>query len=301
MPFPRRAARLTGYAVVMSFLVAGVCFGVFLFRDAVRGPLVRVHFPELATLAEGDPVVERGVTIGRVERITLTAGRPQATLRFFHHRVFPTDTRFVNLSHSLMGARKVWVIPGTSPASLDITQVQKGAFAPGLPETMHTVEELVARLAILRTTADSLLAAGAATALLEPLDAAHGLLNRVAASVEAGAATLDEGRDALRSAAHAAERMAHAVRDASPAADSAAGRVRALLQASVHAEATLAEALTTLESLAIALDDTTAGGRLLNDRGAYDSLLMAVRARGSVTRARKSGGRGDDNRIRPRR
>lgn len=303
MPFSRRAARLTGYAVVVLVLAAGACFGAFLMRDAVRGPLVWVRFPELATLSEGDPVVSQGVAVGVVERITLAEGRPLTALRFFSHRSFPADTRFDNLSHSLMGARKVWVTPGTSSTALDLTQVQAGTFVPGLPETMHKVEALVRRVALLRTAADSLLAAGGATTLWEPLDAAHDLMTTLAASVEDGAATLHAGVAAMRSATHATERIAALTRAASPATDTAVARTQTRLTAARHAEASLANALTTLESLTGTLRDTAyvlGAGRLLDDSRMYDSLVHVVHALDAVTRSLKAGGLGDDIKINPR-
>lgn len=302
----RRSARLTGYLVVILCLGMLAGFGIFLVRDAARGPLVWVRFPELATLSEGDPVVERGVAVGRVERITLRDGRPHAGLRFFHHRDFPADTRFVNLSHSLMGARTVWMIPGSSPAPLDLARPHRGEFAPGLPETLHKVDALVARVRLLRTTADSLLSAGAAAGLLEPLDAAHALLNTVAASVNAAAITLDNGIASLRAAGHAADHITGAVRSASSEADTAAARTRALLAASAHAEATIAAALTSLESLTATLQDSSSTaddlsfGRLLNDRSLHDSLLHMVQTLGAITRTLKAGGLGEDITIRPR-
>lgn len=304
MSFSRRTARLTGYAVVLLVLGSLVGLGAFMRRDAVRGPLILVHFPELATLSAGDPVVEQGVTIGAVEHIILKDGQAVATLRFHHHRTFSADTRFLNLSHSLMGARKVWVIPGTSPEPLDAASVQRGAFAPGLPETLHRVHELVEKITVLRTAADSLLGTEGLARLMGPLDAAHASLEAIAHSVEKGTAAVRAGLEGVTASAQAATRIAATLRTASPAAAQALGRADTLLAAAVRTETTLATALTSLETLVTTLSDTTTGpwgaGRLVNDRALYDSLLTAVRALDQTTRALKAGGLDDEFRIKPR-
>ncbi len=304
MPFSRRTARLTGYAVVVLVLGALVWLGMFMLRDAVRGPLIWVHFPELGTLSAGDPVVEQGVTVGAVERIILKGGHAHTALRFHHHRTFPVDTRFLNISHSLMGARKVWVIPGTTAEPLDAAAVQRGTFAPGLPETLHRVNELVEKVVALRATADSLLAPDGAARLMEPLDAAHAFLETIAHSVEEAAAAVEAGLEGVTTSAQAATRIAATVRAASPAATRARARTDTLLAATGQAEATIAAALTSLETLAAVLNDTTTGplgaGRLVHDRAVYDSVLTLVRALDQTTRALKAGGLGDGFRINPR-
>src|SRR5690606_34701762 len=101
-------------------------------------------------------------------------------LELFRHDPLPADTRFVNAAYSLMGARTVWLMRGTSDQPLDESRVQDGAFVPGVPETLHAVSALTARIARLRREAEDAGnpegAAGRLAAVLPALEQARATL-----------------------------------------------------------------------------------------------------------------------------
>lgn len=298
---PHPLARPVGYLLVAGFLVFGGFFAVFAvreFRDP--GPSVRVRFPEISTLSEGDPVVENGVEAGRVERIRLEGDGAVVVLRLDHRALPARDARFVNFSHSLMGARKVWIRPGASPLPLDTSRVQDGVFVPGLPETLHKVRDLDERLARARAASDRLLGGGDSAAVLRAVRAMERAFARLAAldaSLEGAAGDLHAGVARLSSLE---AKTASAVAAADPEVAAAGRRVAAARASVTDLDASLSASLARLAGLAAALDaDTGVAGRLLADRALYDSLTAGVETLTAIARRFRDEGLGDSVKVRP--
>jgi|GEM_PF-1433631 len=307
-------ARLVGYTTAILAFLGLIAVGVFLVSEyRMAAPRVQVRFPVISTLREGDPVVENGVAVGRVERITLDG----VTLRLFHDVPLPEDTRFYNLSHSLMGARKVWLVRGVADAEtrpLDRARVQDGVFVPGLPETLHKVDALRAVIARLRATADSLLSAeGDGARALRRLDEAQASLGRLTASLGAAESSVREGLGGMERAVRAGDSLAPRLRRAGPQADSASARARALLNAYAQMKGPVGEALASLENItrlaARAPDSAVASSgkrdaasldRLLNDDRDYNTLIASLEKLDSINRGLRKGGLGDGMKIKPR-
>ncbi len=292
-----------GYFLLATTVVLGVSFAAFTvreFRDP--GVVVRVRFPAISTLSAGDPVVENGVEAGRVRSITLDdGGSAIVELRLDQREPPARDSRFVNFSHSLMGARKVWIHPGDSPLPLDVSRVQEGVFVPGLPETLHRVRLLNERIAAWGEALDNLLGGGDSAAALRAVGGMERALMRLArleTSLQGAAADLRTGVEDLSSL----ERKALAsARDADASLGGAAMGATSAREAVARVEADLAAFLSRLEAIAVALDaDTGMAGRLLADRRLYDSLVDGVEKLTAMTRDLRQEGLGDSLRIRPR-
>lgn len=304
MPSPdsRTTARILGYSLVLAVILLLFFLASFFLREAFHtGRTIRVHFPEIATLSAGDPVVEAGVTVGTVHDITLEDGIPVAELRLFHHGFLPDDTRFVNFSHSLMGARKVWILPGLSTRPLDESALQPGDFAPGLPETLHKVRALVEKVRYLQQEVDRFQDAGdslsGALALNRNLEETLRILASLSSSLENAAAALQSG---LAAATSAGDRVSSGLRAAGPVLDSAyEDAVHAL--ARLEAGATrLAGGLAVTESLLAAAGDTTGAASALSSQALYENLLKSVDVLDKTTRVLRLEGLGDDMKIKPR-
>jgi len=105
--------------------------------------VIRVRFQETGTLRPEDPVSKSGVTVGRVLSVAPDKQGALVEIELFDRQPLPADSRFVNFNHSLMGARMVVLVPGSSVSPLDENQVQTGLFANGVAETIHQVDELL--------------------------------------------------------------------------------------------------------------------------------------------------------------
>jgi ABC-type transporter Mla subunit MlaD len=305
-PAPHPLARPVGYALVLTLLIGLVLAVGFLVHEATRSPrLIRVRFPEIATLGEGDPVVQGGVQVGEVESIRLTGSETLVEIELFHHRPLAQDARFVNFSHSLMGARKVWIVPGGSPLPLDESRIQEGVFAPGLAEMLHKVDSLVVVIARLRDETERLLAGDdpgrsplAATVLLEGrLDTAARQLDQITGHLVSARVALMSGLQDLTSAAGRARR---GVLAAEPPARSALSQARDLLDAMETIQRNLDTLLARVEKVTALAGDSTAAGRLLKEDSAYVRLEKSVRVLEGLANLMRKDGLGDSLKIRPR-
>jgi len=300
-------ARPVGYAIVLAALVGLFVAGAFLMREATRAPhTIRIHFPEISTLAEGDPVVQGGVPVGKVTSIRLPpedSGNREALVEveLFTDHPLAADARFVNFSHSLMGARKVWIQPGTSSLPLDESRVQEGIFAPGISETMHKVDSLVVIIARLRQETERLLTEDnplrSPVAAARRLDTAAQALDRLTGRLESARAALDAGIAGFSAAARDARLGARA---AEPPLNQALVQSREWIQTVEAVEKNLDSVLTRVEKITALANDTTHAGKLLNSRVAYDQLEQSVRLLEQVSKILEKDGLTDSMKIRPR-
>jgi ABC-type transporter Mla subunit MlaD len=250
-------------------------------------------------------VVENGVPVGRIRSLELDGDSPVAELQLFHDRFLAEDTRFVNFSHSLMGARKVWMLPGASARPLDETAIQDGLFAPGLPETLHKVNTLVEKVAEWREQADRLLVdtgfeegtSRSPFAAQQALEEALQSLGALSASLDGASAALQAG---LAAVTPTGDRIADGLRGAEAGLDGAVRRSRGLLRSLQGSEAEITALLDQAERIAGALENTTGAGRLLTDRTLYESLVENVEALTAAARLLRADGLGDSLKVRPR-
>lgn len=300
-PSPR-LARISGYALLACILGAGAFFAAFALREfRDPGNVIRVRFPSVSTLSEGDAVVENGVETGRVERIILgDDGSAIVELRLYRRELPALDARFVNFSHSLMGARKVWIRPGDSPLPLDPARIQDGVFVPGLPDALHRVRLLGERIAEWGEAFDRLLGGGDSSTVLRAVGEAERALAR-AAELEA---SLRHVSDSLRAGVEELAGFEKLVAGSATAADTGIGGAARSFAAAgpalVALEADLASALSRLEAMTAALGSDGVAGRLLADRAPYDSLAAGVNRLAALARAFREEGLGDSLKIRPR-
>jgi ABC-type transporter Mla subunit MlaD len=311
-------ARLVGYAVVIASLVGLFLAGSFAVQEWTRPHrTLQIHFPEIATLSEGDPVVQAGVSVGKVISIRLpsSAGvvskNPGAvhhtdreavvTIELDHLRPMPEDTRFVNFSHSMMGARKVWVVLGSSTRALDESRIQEGVYRPGIAETMHRVDSLVVVIARIRVETERLLTEEnplrSPLAAARVLDSATGALGRLTDRIESARAALEAGLTGFSSAARNASRSTRA---AEPSVNRALLEAREMIRTVEGIQKNLVAVMTRVEKITALAGDTTGTGRLLGSRKAYEDLEKSVRLLEKAAEVLTKDGLTDSMKVLPR-
>ncbi len=107
---------------------------------------VKVLFPNVGILNIGDPVSVSGVEKGKVRKMQLYEGEVLVTFSMGADVKLKQDAKFVIANVGLMGERLVDVKTGYSDTLLDLTQIQKGSFDPGIPEVMAMTGELVSEV-----------------------------------------------------------------------------------------------------------------------------------------------------------
>jgi ABC-type transporter Mla subunit MlaD len=153
----QKYARLTGYSVTLT-LLAALLFVTIQLREGVLFPYnrVKVRFPTIGTLMEGDAVKLNGVEVGRVNRIEAGEGTAIATLELYRKMTLAKDTRFINYNYSLFGARMVILVPGDAAESMDQNILQEGNFSSGVTESIHKVSLLLNTIVQYQSLAKSL-------------------------------------------------------------------------------------------------------------------------------------------------
>ncbi len=180
MPPPgRHLPRIVGYTLVLGVLLLIMTLLGHAVREFTKPHReISVAFPEISTLMQGDAVVEQGVPVGHVGKTGFRDGLTVTSLELHHRRPLGSDTRFLSISHSLMGARQVWIVPGNSPDPLDESVVHAGVFVPSLVDRMHEAESLVTAVAEIEQSLGGLLQADNGIASLANSDQAFILLIR---------------------------------------------------------------------------------------------------------------------------
>ncbi len=160
----RMTDKQLGYATVAVVLLACLLVTWQMHVKNAQGALtVQLLFPEVGALQPQDPVVERGVPVGRVRSIEYAKRHGQAvvTVDFDTPVKYSTGTQFINSNYSLMGQRLVTILPSHKGEVLDLRQPQQGVFEPGIAEAMHLMEQVVLAVDTLKQTVQ-LLATGSA-------------------------------------------------------------------------------------------------------------------------------------------
>jgi phospholipid/cholesterol/gamma-HCH transport system substrate-binding protein len=189
-----------------------------------------VWFPNIGTLASGDPVSISGVTKGKVAAVTLDSGGVRVTLWLANEVALRRDASFTIKNVGLMGELFVDVQTGVDPGFMPRDSVPRGEYDTGIPEVMGMMGRMTADIRDLVHAVRSTIGADTTLARLSMIAANLEQISRqTAAMVERnqggidGAVTdLSEAARRLRTTVEANE---GAVTRAVQRADSASARI----------------------------------------------------------------------------
>ena len=100
-------------------------------------------FPEVGTLAIGDPVGVLGVEKGEVKDIKLKGDNVLVTISLDKEVALKEDARFAIKNVGLMGERYVAIWPGESENALDLNIPRMGEYDTGIPEVMGMMGDAI--------------------------------------------------------------------------------------------------------------------------------------------------------------
>ena len=269
-------ARALGYACVLGIVVlAGFLAETIRRETSAPLRLIRVHFPELGTLMEDDPVLQEGVAVGRVRTLDVDGIQSMVELEMFRIGSLPEDSRFVNFNHSLMGARMVVLVPGQSDLKMDERMIQDGRFAGGVAETVHRVDDLLNLVISLRKETIRIFtgpqAPFAPGGLPKQIDLAIQQLEFAARKTEKAGRDIKAG---LKEWGTAGKDIRSDIRDAKKSLNPAWTRLESTFRTMVAVEKSVGSALAPMEELLASFQDSESGFHtLLNDRKEYDKLV----------------------------
>jgi phospholipid/cholesterol/gamma-HCH transport system substrate-binding protein len=123
-----------------------------------------VQFEEIGGLVPGDPIHINGVELGRVNGVSLGAGRVTVEMGVREGVPVPDDSRIVLKSIGIMGERFVEITQGRSPRLVAPGDTLDGTFLMGLSEVMGSaggiLEEVERAARSVREVAESLASEG---------------------------------------------------------------------------------------------------------------------------------------------
>ena len=133
-----------GVAVIaaLAILILGVMW-LKDYRYSISRYHVKATFPSVGVLGPGDPVTVSGVEKGRVDKVELYQGDVLVTFNLTEDVNLKEDARFRLANVGLMGERVIDIQTGYSDKPLDLTQVHKGSYEPGIAEIMGLTGNLV--------------------------------------------------------------------------------------------------------------------------------------------------------------
>ncbi|HXP91433.1 MAG TPA: MlaD family protein [Fibrobacteria bacterium] len=158
----RPNSRIVGYLAALAVgLIGLVCSWRIYVNTQLERDFVWVHFTGsgdlIGSLQEDDPVAIQGVDVGQVEEIQSNRDGVRVGLRFWKHQRLFRDAQATNVGNGLMGMRFVLLERGVdSTHSLDRHSDIPGIFQPGIAEVMSGIEDVVARVQILRNRTSAL-------------------------------------------------------------------------------------------------------------------------------------------------
>jgi ABC-type transporter Mla subunit MlaD len=144
-----------GYLVIAS-LLAGSLILLYIIFDKHRHTkhTFEIVFEDVGTLQPDDPVVMKGLPIGRVVSIRQEAKSAKVIIEFHEPQYLFESTQYINENYSLMGARWLRIHhPDRSKILADTIQQASGIFEPGIAEAMHKIEEMVGQVSRIKEIA----------------------------------------------------------------------------------------------------------------------------------------------------
>lgn len=135
---------------IVVFLAIVIFFAGIIWIKGVRFArdynTVRVSFPNVGALREGDPVAVSGVTTGKIKILELVSGQVIVTCLIDRNVFLADDASFTVKNIGLMGERFLEIYAGSSAVALDLEKVHEGRFDTGIPEVMGMMGDMVAEV-----------------------------------------------------------------------------------------------------------------------------------------------------------
>src|SRR4030066_444528 len=126
-----------GLTVLIAIVI--LILGVMWLKDYrynVSRYQVKAIFPSVGILGPGDPVTVSGGEKGRVAKVELYQGDVLVIFNLTEDVQLKEDAKFRLANVGLMGERVIDIQTGYSDKPLDLTQVHKGSYEPGMVGSM---------------------------------------------------------------------------------------------------------------------------------------------------------------------
>lgn len=144
-----------GYLVLLLLLGVGAAVALQMWNKQRNArDTVYVLYQQLGSLQPEDPVTIRGYRVGKVSAVRWLPGKGAlVTLSLDNPRIFRTGTDFRNENFSLMGQRRIDVVPDRDGDITPSDHIFVGTFEPGIAEVLHLMETVITEVALVQNLA----------------------------------------------------------------------------------------------------------------------------------------------------
>jgi phospholipid/cholesterol/gamma-HCH transport system substrate-binding protein len=144
-----------GLAVLVAALI--LIFGIIWIKEynlSLESHAYRALFPNIGSLAKGDPVRVLGVKKGEVDDIALSRDQVLVTFTLTEDVNLQSDAIIAVKNLGLMGERFIDIDPGSSETPLDSSSPARGYYDTGISEVMGMMGEMIIEIRRLVTIFD---------------------------------------------------------------------------------------------------------------------------------------------------
>ncbi|MDR2580531.1 MAG: MlaD family protein [Fibromonadaceae bacterium] len=142
--------KIIGSITISAFLLLLLFIAASMWHNEKKARnVVFVQFPEMGALQNQDLVTIRGYEIGRIASITRAGGMALVEINLHEPHIFRKDTRFRNVSPSIMGDRSIVVEPGKSGEIVQQDHIFNGEFEAGFAEVLALADVAKEKVALI--------------------------------------------------------------------------------------------------------------------------------------------------------
>jgi ABC-type transporter Mla subunit MlaD len=140
-----------GYLTVWLIIAALsiITYAMYVKNSSTVNQLTLI-FDDVGTLRPQDPITKQGMAIGSVTSIDYLNKSAQVIISFDQPTLLREGTQFINYNYSLMGERRIKIIPSDTGAYLTSKSTIKAEFEEGIAETMHLMADLNEQITLIR-------------------------------------------------------------------------------------------------------------------------------------------------------
>lgn len=139
----RLSNRQLGALTVLAIVSAGLWVaGQMVWKSRQATNRVTVLFPDMGSLQPQDPVTSRGFPVGTVGSVAWIDGMAKVELHLDEPMLLREGTEIRNENYSLMGQRRIEILPKHDGPIVSPDYVFEGTFESGIAEAMHLMAKV---------------------------------------------------------------------------------------------------------------------------------------------------------------
>lgn len=159
IPASKLIDRRIGYVLLALVTIAAVSMLIFLTSIVVNPPQKRiVYLDQTGNLVAEDPIVVRGVIVGKISKIESSGNGVAATMLLTQPVDIRQDYTIATFDKGIMGDRVISIVPGSAASpQIPVSDTLVGTFYIGISEVLGMASQLIDLVDIIGKTTTKML------------------------------------------------------------------------------------------------------------------------------------------------